>query len=436
MAARIMFKANCLFYADKKSVINSLVVFNYIIFLSTLLLCDNLYLSFYTFATIATINIVIIFCKNYRKYFKILKYQLAYDLLLQDLINKIFYSSKIFLWCMIFMIVNTISSSFQPYFSYDWSKFFLINGLCVLIFLRFTAYISSLNNVQLDNIVCAVILFGALNVSYNLYLYCSYYIPKAYNLKDFFSIHFSPMYGLVPDHYPTTSSSFYAICFTSSIIIANQSQKKLNRNLFLLLSILYGVVLFITQSRASVIAAIFSIFTYLYFSLRLSKIHFIALAIFLIAAIAIAPGIIFDAVTRGDSHRFDVWSHFILYTANRIILGYGQRIQFMLELDDHGIVGHAHNLLISSLTRGGLGATLSLLMIMCLSINYAFHYYKKNRNFLPLSILITIFINGLFDFELLTFMPDWQWICIWFPLGIAIGCEIQIKNGAGLDKIT
>lgn len=139
------------------------------------------------------------------------------------------------------------------------------------------------------------------------------------------------------------------------------------------------------------------------------------------------PNVGISALQRGENARFEVWGKFLSLAILRPILGYGERIEFQVAIRNAEIIGHAHNIFISALVRGGIAACLSLIATIALALKYTTYYAKINFNFIPLCGIIIISISGMVDFDLIVFLSDWQWPSMWLVIGLAVSTEVSVR---------
>jgi O-antigen ligase len=149
-----------------------------------------------------------------------------------------------------------------------------------------------------------------------------------------------------------------------------------------------------------------------------------------VSGFLLLPNIGLSALQRGENARLEVWSKFLSLALLRPIFGYGEKIEFHVEIRNAEIIGHAHNLYLSAFTRGGIFACAFLIAAITLSIKYSLKYAKVYVNKIPLCAVTTIAISGIVDFDLIVFLTDWQWPSFWFPMGLIMAAEQKIKESS------
>ena len=64
--------------------------------------------------------------------------------------------------------------------------------------------------------------------------------------------------------------------------------------------------------------------------------------------------------------------------------------------------------------------------IVALAVEFPLSFEAANETF-PSQEAADQALTGLFDFELLVFLADWQWPSIWFPIALVISAEMSNK---------
>ena len=44
------------------------------------------------------------------------------------------------------------------------------------------------------------------------------------------------------------------------------------------------------------------------------------------------------------------------------------------------------------------------------------------------SVMATIAVAGMFDYQLMVTAPTWPWVTFWLPFGLAIGAEMAVRR--------
>jgi hypothetical protein len=333
---------------------------------------------------------------------------------------------SIILWlAIIYMICIVLSSSIYPMPSLSWFFIFSTYFFYIILYLAIIVRLFIFNMDLLEMLLSVLTLL----CSFMLLVNVAAYLPTLPNFLSFPSYRFAPTIGYVPDHFPTTSAMTYSIIFVISFNLALTSKSVLTRLLYVMCCLILFSGIILTQSRGPLIGTIASLmiisFDFLWVG-RLSMLVVFALIGFLVNySYQIGGGFLY----RGLSSRLDVFDKFIQLFLDRPIFGYGERITLAVEIIfGHEKLGHAHNLLLSSAIRGGVGSLLALFFIFFLSLIVTIKYKRLSNNNLPLCLITTLLVSSLVDYDLLVFLPDWQWVSIWLPIGLAVGCDLYVSG--------
>jgi len=331
--------------------------------------------------------------------------------------------SVTFVFCLVFLALIFLSSSVIPYFSLDWALAIGSYVLSISIFILITARLAN----KLDNFFIVFFTFlsiiSSINACINIYLHYQSY----WHSEDFFLIRLVPNFGLVPDHWPTTGALAYGVVFVSSVGLLLMDVDILIRLAITFSLIIHCIILYLIQTRGVAIGVVVSIAIIFMFKFDFKKIFFFALFFFLLLVGVLQFIDINMLFRRGYSNRLEIWEHFIRLAKDRIILGFGERIEFRLIISNGEIIGHGHNIFISALARGGLGAVFFLFAAYVSATAKSFLFALTKQNSIPLALVIFVFISGLFDYDQIAFLPDWQWVCFWLPIGLAVASESYIN---------
>jgi O-Antigen ligase len=325
----------------------------------------------------------------------------------------------VFICVVLYIALISFSTWIYPYPTAGWFfvsiSFFTPVVLYILITTRLVLDFPDFID-QYSGFVCA---FASLNALINIYLYYS-------SLEKWMTINtkfFSPTFGLVPDHYSTTSSITYGIFFILSLpkLFRSQSFYQAFYGALIPAILIYSVLL--TQCRGTIVGllvgAIFIFIEKKQDMYKISTLVFLVILIFLF----INQNFFINFICRGASGRITLWSEVITIILERPLFGYGQRLMFLFDIGVDAyrrklIVGHAHNLILGALTRGGLFSAVFLFVILYGSLSFVFK--SKYLDFRLRMIMILVCIAGLVDYELIIFWPDWQWLTFWFPISLLL----------------
>lgn len=232
----------------------------------------------------------------------------------------------------------------------------------------------------------------------------------------------------------TNISATYAVFAGAAVgVMASPSARRAARLVALALAAILLVAIALTQSRSAMVglgcgaAAIAAVSPR---SRRLIVAGTVAIGL---AAVLLAPEMVDSLIARGLSRRPEVWAHYLDLATRRPWTGHGGFTAVEVVLANGRTIGQAHNLAISALVRGGIGASLAFLALMASSLWWAFRYRRETGNAGPLGAIVTIAAAGMVDYELVITRPDWYWITFWFPIALAAGCEMVSRDRAGTE---
>lgn len=337
-----------------------------------------------------------------------------------------FCKSWIFLFAVIFCVILAVTTSVTPSFSFEWLQALVAYTFSTAIFVLVTARLATIPDF-FGAFFSTLSLIIALNAAINLYLYFSG-LP---DLLRFFDIRFSPEFGRVPDHYITSGAMTYATGLVASSGLWSVEKDPFRKTIAIISSILFFACLCLSQSRGSLGGALIAtVAIFIINKTGLSRLCSISFAIAGMCSFLLLPKIGASAISRGDNYRFEVWKRFLKLTLERPLFGYGERIQILLEISDGQKLGHAHNIFLSAFMRGGSLALISLLLTYSSAVMHTYIAAQKTNNPIPFGLILNAVIVGLVDFDLIIFMPDWQWVSFWLPVGLSVACEqTNLRNG-------
>jgi hypothetical protein len=407
-----------------------ILFFSYIIFIMSLLLQNNIYLPAQLFnyivvpAAIFEFNLITLFIGvlfSKKQHFRpSIQLRAHFKQLNKILLAEI----------TIFISSVVCSTYLYPFTSLEWLWSVGSYGLMIFLFVVITAQLNKL----VDKFYLKLFSILTIATTVNALINITIFFLTLDSKTQIGEVRFYPTFGVTPDHFPTTGSLVYATVFSASICLFFQVRNSLLRWIFGSCSIFLFITILLTQCRSSLFA-IFPILGLLLFTslesshgAKISNTKKYLISITLITIIIIIAFIIYQLFSdirhryllSADGGRFEIWSKFIEIISQRPALGYGERTEFAIKKIDGEYVGHPHNLLLSAATRGGFFAVLSLAFILYSVISRSFIVFFNTKNAIPLSLTIVMFITGAVDYDLLVFLPDWQWLCYWLPLGIMI----------------
>jgi O-antigen ligase len=232
------------------------------------------------------------------------------------------------------------------------------------------------------------------------------------NITAFYYIHFSAFFG-----HPTYCACMVSIAFGIAFYFLNNSKN--NRWLWVALSFFYGISVYFLQSKSGMFAYIIILILSLFFYLNNHKKEYrqvagMFLAVLLITALLIkvfpfriekyVSSINLKDMSSAEKLlglRSEIWQiTYQLAMENKMLgIGTGYHNGYYLSDSDAEVINinssfiNAHNQLLQTFLEHGILGLLLLLFIVC----YSFYYAVKNREYLLLILMITIFINMFFE---------------------------------------
>jgi len=401
-------------------VINYLLYLVYVLFFGCLFLTDDLFLAYHFFLyVVAPVALAPVWTKRAVNTgpLKFSDFELSPINPLQTVSPS---ASPVFCGIFIFGLVLVFSSSVAPGMSFAWFQFFFSCLLAVMLFVLITARLT----INFDDFTGAFFTFfcliAASSAAINIFLYFSHLT----NIGDFRVVRMAPVFGLAPDHYFTTGAFGYAIPFAGSVGLFLSEDNKIRR----ITGFIAGIVLFIaislTQSRGPLFASLIAIF-FAGLAGRGAKERWwylltpvIAVSIFLLV-----PEFSKSLIERADNHRLEIWKKFLDFALERPVFGYGERLTISLEISDGESLGHAHNIFLSALMRGGLLAFASIACVYAIGFLRALRWDLVRKDPVPLAVIMTVILSGLVDFDQIIMIANWQWATFWLSLGLVLGVD-------------
>lgn len=333
--------------------------------------------------------------------------------------------SFIFSSISVFGLAIVVSSSITPSVSFAWFQIFLSYLLAISLFVLITARLS----IHFDDFTgafftcfCSIV---AINAAINIYIY----IDGLNHIADFGDIRLSPSFGRAPDRYFTTAALSYAVAFSASVGLLLTSTNLLRKIIGLVSALILFAAICLTQSRGPLFASLTAIIVTGLIRWNDKKLWlYLVIPVVAISVFMFVPQFSRSLIARADNHRLEIWNKFVDFALERPILGYGERLQISLEISNGERLGHAHNIFISSIMRGGLIAFAGIIIAYLMSVANTIKLYLRKQKPIPLIVIITILVSSLFDFDQIIMLSDWQWSSFWLPLGLALGAECVVRR--------
>lgn len=273
----------------------------------------------------------------------------------------------------------------------------------------------------------------ALNALINLFLFVSSYA----SLREVIDHRFFSQYGAAMGYNPNLDALIYAIFLVGLIVSIDKTNSKYQKFLNIFSLTVLFVSLLLTQSRASLLSAIFVLFmcgfkfNYLR-ELRFILILLVGIIIFIIFVLFVLPGGYSAYLSRIDRLRPELWLKFFYIIKENYFIGVGDRTTFTVLLSHGDIAPHPHNILLSALLRGGIIGLASMLFILIAGLYQTISYAKITHNLIPFSILLLVTIAGFFDFDLKIWQAGWYLATYWLAIAFALGAD----SGLRASKLT
>ena len=264
---------------------------------------------------------------------------------------------------------------------------------------------------------------AAVNALVNVY----FYLTKISGLSAIPETRLDTVLGAAFGQVSTMDSLTYALFLTGSAIALFKNFSKLNAWLLAPTLVILSLTLIIEQSRGTFLATLISLSVFSILSTKFVRRLALLLAILLIGVFASIPKIRDHALSRGDNHRFEVWSRFYELMKQNLIFGYGDRTAVTVVLSDEEKIFQGHNIFLNAQLRGGLIGLTSLLFIFIYGLSRSYKFYKIFDNPTPLCLLMIVTIAGQVDFDIVIWQFGWEWATFWFALSLALGADQSIR---------
>ena len=407
--------------AEEDNLVYNLLYLSYLSFFGALFLTNDFFLPYQIFLfVVIPLSIIPIYIVTYRNIAG--TWRVKFDLsLINPFKTLAVFKTKVFISACVYGVAISISSIIYPSPSIGWFLDISKYLVSILFFLAISSRLTNQSKREMEILCSLLCLIVTFNAAINIYLY----FIHIHNIYDFTEIRFTPSLGRAPDRYPTTCALTYALFFGIASCLTIQNLTLLGRAIFFGSATVLLSAIILTQSRGPLVAS-FAALTVVSFFLS-SKMRDIVILIIglIISGFLLIPKIGLYALQRGENARFDVWKKFFALATLRPIFGYGERIEFHVEIINSEIIGHAHNIYLSSLIRGVIIAFGARISTLGLSLKYSIDYFKSDLNFIPFSVILTLAVAGCVDFDLIVFLSDWQWPSIWLVIALGISSEIK-----------
>lgn len=326
--------------------------------------------------------------------------------------------SPIFIASIFYIIFVSISTILIPKLSWIWAHALVYFSIPLVFFVLITARLS----IAIDSfhirffriIIPAAAVVAMINTLHYIYL-----LP---DMLDFSSIRMISSLGRAADHSENASGLFYGVFFAASVIILTETTDRLSAVVIKLSMPILFIAMLLTQSRSSLIGSFASLALFGLIEERSRKFIFFIISTFAIIFFSIRD-ISGPAIARADNQRIEIWLKFFKLAKERLLLGYGERLNFAVDVNSGEIITQAHNMLLNAQIFGGMFAFLSLLIAIIYAAWRAYIYLRMKNKGLPFVIIMSTVIAGLVDFKIEILTAGWHWVVFWLPIGLSIGAD-------------
>jgi hypothetical protein len=326
---------------------------------------------------------------------------------------------------MTFGAVLVFSTTVTPNFSITWLSALLGYLISIALFLLITARLSNSINDFYGSFFTILSLIMSLNAAVNIFNF----LQTLPSVGSFSEVRLTPDFGVAPIHFPTVAALTYATGLVTAGGVFALETCWVRKSIAGVSVLILFAAISLTQSRGPLIGSLVALSVVFYFSVPGAiRQYLLAAPLFLMLSFLLLPKAGAFALARGDNHRFEVWKRFFELALNRPIFGYGERLEVHLYISDGENLGHAHNILLSALMRGGILGAVSLMLIYIFSLFYGYKFAYFYNNPMPLGLIAVILIAGAVDFDQIIFLADWQWVSFWLPIGLAVATERRMRH--------
>ena len=224
---------------------------------------------------------------------------------------------------------------------------------------------------------------------------------------------------------PNTAGAVFGLACVAAAAGSAASGPALPRRLALVAATFLAVCVALTGSRSAVAGIAASGLAWL----ALGRARWQPAGLAVAAAVAglaavgwIAAG---EWLARGDSGRLELWSHFWGVGWQRPWLGWGLRQDLAVTISNGLHTDDPHSMLLATFMRTGLIGVLAWCGAMIASLAAGWRHWRRHGGFAPLGLTIYLATQGIFESAVPINPPDWFWILLWIPVGIAAGVEVS-----------
>jgi O-antigen ligase len=134
---------------------------------------------------------------------------------------------------------------------------------------------------------------------------------------------------------------------------------------------------------------------------------------------------------RGFSFRPAIWRIALDYATQNPWFGYGLLTRLRLDVGQHLVFWHPHNIVLSVWLQGGLVALGLFALLLAVYFRIAWRQFRHDGSILLMGLMLCGLTNAVVDFFDILASIDRVWFAIWLPIGLAVGYQVRSAD-AGL----
>ena len=134
----------------------------------------------------------------------------------------------------------------------------------------------------------------------------------------------------------------------------------------------------------------------------------------------------YQFLTRGSSHRLELWSIVLDRIGDHFWFGSGIAADGSIVLSSGYAINHAHQLFLGNHFYGGVPASVLLLSTLAVAGRVAYRRFMESGEVLCTALLVYIIVLGLVDFGEFLRSPNLIWFYFWFPLALIAANEVSM----------
>ena len=211
--------------------------------------------------------------------------------------------------------------------------------------------------------------------------------PRAMGDQDMRLI---PVLGVAHHQWPTTVSATYALMLVAAFAIAvAPAERRWVRVVATLAGIATALALALTQTRSGYLAALAGILAVSAFLSRRVLLATVAAIVVAAAVVLLDPPALDAVLSRGGSYRLAIWLRYVAFAFDNPLVGTGLARRLWLVVD--GVeIHHAHNMLVSSMVRGGLIGLAGMALMVLGGLAYAWRLAARSGSAVIFGMLVAV----------------------------------------------